>query len=64
VHILFAIGTAPQKARRFMIQLLADFLADAAPFFGLLFYRLRLNHFFHHRKVFRPSRFVGSVRYL
>ena len=52
----YADRPAPQKARRFVIELFADFLPDAAPHFGLRLHRLGLNDFFDHRQVVRQAR--------
>jgi hypothetical protein len=53
---IFADGPAAQKTRRFIIQLLADFLPDATPGFGLLFHRFGINHFFDQGQVLGQAR--------
>ena len=56
VNILSAHNPASKKAARLIIQLLADFLADATPLFGLRFDRFGIDHFLHHRQVPGPTR--------
>ena len=55
-HIFFADEPPAQKTGRFIIQLLADFLPDAAPLFGSGFHRFRFEHFLDHRQVLRQPR--------
>jgi hypothetical protein len=56
MHILSAHDSAPEKTARLIIQLLADFLADATPGFGLRLDRFGIDDFLHHRQVLRQTR--------
>ena len=56
MHKLSAHDSAPEKTPRLIIQLLADFLADATPGFRLGLDRFGIDHFFHHRQVFWQTR--------
>ena len=63
VNIFSANGSAAQKARRLEVQLLADFLADAAPALRCGLHRFGINDFLHHRQVVRQARralFAGT----
>jgi hypothetical protein len=51
MNIFSAHDPATEKTARLIIQLFADFLADATPLFGLRFHRFGINHFLHHRQV-------------
>ncbi|MEN9576773.1 MAG: hypothetical protein RL514_4628 [Verrucomicrobiota bacterium] len=51
VNVFAADHAAAQKAGRFVIELFADFLADATPALRRGFHRLGINHFFDSRQV-------------
>ena len=55
-HIFPAHHPAFEETARLIIQLLADFLADAAPRFGLGLDRFGVDDFLHHRQVLRQAR--------
>ncbi len=44
-----------QKTSRFVVELLADFLADATPGLRLGLDRVRVEDFLHHRQVLPPA---------
>ena len=56
VNVFAPNGPAAQKTRRFKIQLLADFLADATPALRRGLHRFGINDFFNHRQVLRQTR--------
>lgn len=54
-HILAPDEPEPQKARRFIVELLADFLSDAAPRGGVCLDRLRVEHLLNEWQMIGPS---------
>ncbi len=55
-HILAPDQAAAQKARGFVIELFADFLADAAPGLRASLDRRGIEHFLDHRQVLGQPR--------
>ncbi|MEO6751102.1 MAG: hypothetical protein ABIP85_04930 [Chthoniobacteraceae bacterium] len=45
-----------EKVLRFVVGLLCDFLADAAPRLGARLHRLGIDHLIDHRQLRRPAR--------
>ena len=61
-HILAPNQAAAQEARRFVIELLTDFFADAAPRRGTGFDRRGVEHFLDHRQVLGQPRAAFTRR--